>query len=206
MLDQELKEFIEQHIDMIEHGNFEDLYSAASDTEDGLSYPGKLTDILYGLGVDPLLNIDYIPKFYLDGSSAKEFTVPSHVINSVQSSFAYCSVPQVKLHDEFELGTSCFARSLITSVRIPDIQIEIPVDCFFGCHNLEYVDLNQVERIESQAFDYCSKLKEIFIPNTVNYISEMAFGKRRSVTLLVDRSNRYAVEWALQHDKEYRYV
>lgn len=72
----ELKDFIKQYKSEIDALNFKEVYYQASlNLEDR----GKLTELFYKLGVDPLKTLDYIPDYFLLESSITSFVVPNHI-------------------------------------------------------------------------------------------------------------------------------
>ena len=75
-----------------------------------------------------------------------------------------------------DVGVWAFAFSSITSFKGSDNLESIEEFAFYGCKNLESVDIgNNIMLIGSGAFTGCDKLTEIYIPDTVTNIEMDAF-------------------------------
>ena len=82
----ELKEFIENNIDLIESNNFVEVYEdLAYDLEPGYgTYEqmiGDFTACMLEADIDPLLHMPYIPTAYLYGQNVSYFGIPTHIDN-----------------------------------------------------------------------------------------------------------------------------
>lgn len=75
-----------------------------------------------------------------------------------------------------DVGVGAFAFSSITSFKSSDNLESIEEFAFYGCKNLESVDIgNNIMLIGAGAFNGCKKLTEIYIPDTVTNIEMDAF-------------------------------
>ena len=75
-----------------------------------------------------------------------------------------------------DVGVWAFAFSSITSFNASDNLESIEESAFYGCKNLESVDIgNNIMLIGAGAFTGCDKLTEIYIPDTVTNIEMEAF-------------------------------
>ena len=71
------------------------------------------------------------------------------------------------------LPSSCFSKTALTRVEIPEGTLSIGYDAFGVCKNLREVKLPQTLRsIERGVFWRCSSLKSIYIPSRVNQIGQ----------------------------------
>lgn len=71
------------------------------------------------------------------------------------------------------LPSSCFSKTALTRVEIPEGTLSIGYDAFGVCKNLREVKLPQTLRsIERGVFWRCSSLKSIYIPSEVNQIGQ----------------------------------
>jgi hypothetical protein len=82
---------------------------------------------------------------------------------------------------------------------------EVPDECFYNCQELTDVDLNAIEHIGVEAFAYCMSLKNIFIPDDINYIAGTAF-EGCDITLYFHNNNEYAIEYCKRNNMEYKFV
>ena len=74
------------------------------------------------------------------------------------------------------VSPSAFARNTdITSVVFPSGVKNVSDNTFFFCSNLESVDVRYVGKIESMAFAYCDKLKDLKLSKNLTYIDHYAF-------------------------------
>ena len=89
---------------------------------------------------------------------------------------------------ETEKGTSMsvFAGSTVKSITLPDTLDRIPRSMFALCFDLKYIHntnpyigantlSNKIVSIDTNAFEYCTALELLNIPNTVQYIGNAAF-------------------------------
>ena len=63
----------------------------------------------------------------------------------------------------------------ITSVVFPSEVKNVSDNTFFYCSNLESVDVRNVGKIESMAFAYCDKLKDLKLSKNLTFIDNYAF-------------------------------
>lgn len=84
------------------------------------------------------------------------------------------------------LGNSCFYKSRIKEISIPDSIDTIPTGAFYSCTNLISITIpNSITYIGSWAFNYCSSLISLTIPNSVTSIGNSAFLDCSSLTSIV---------------------
>lgn len=78
-MEQEVKDFIEEHVDLIEQGYWGKLYGKAYMQ---LKHPGRLTQVLLKANIKPLEDIDYIPHGYLMDIEENDewiYRIPKHI-------------------------------------------------------------------------------------------------------------------------------
>lgn len=74
------------------------------------------------------------------------------------------------------VSPSAFARNTdITSVVFPSGVENVSDNTFFFCSNLESADVRYVGKVESMAFAYCDKLKDLKLSKNLTYIDNYAF-------------------------------
>ena len=162
----EIKEFIEENIDLIDRGEFEELYnllnSSAITPSKLKRLNGNLTKTLLGAGIDPAEYMKEIPPHYLENTSLRSYTIPD-------------SVTKISNH-AFERCTS------LTSIIIPGSVTSIGSNAFSYCSNLTTVTIgNGVKSIGNSAFNKCSGLTSVTIPDSVTSIGESAFSECSSL-------------------------
>jgi len=74
----------------------------------------------------------------------------------------------------------------IVTVSLPDSVVTIGANAFYRCYLLESIDFgNNVQRIESYAFDGCWSLKSFVLPDSVTYVGERVFESVPLVSLSI---------------------
>ncbi|MCR5540852.1 MAG: leucine-rich repeat protein [Ruminococcus sp.] len=74
------------------------------------------------------------------------------------------------------IGVDAFCGYTITSITIPDTVYSIGADAFYGCSNLQKVDMSKnIKNIGSYAFAHCHSLESITLPEGLQSIDESAF-------------------------------
>lgn len=162
---EELKNFIENNIELIESNNFAQLYMVAKNyffnrfVSIGLSGPyiGELTEVLLNVDIHPEDYLEIIPKYYLYGSSTiNTFHIPNNINKISSSAFERC--------DKLE------------SITLSNSLINIGEEAFLGCSQLTRIDFPEsLTYIGEGAFKFCRNLNEIHLNNQSIYIGEKAF-------------------------------
>lgn len=130
-LTSEVKEFIEDNIDLIEARAWDQIYDNAKFTLDSES-TGKFTEIMLSIGEDPLETLNYIPDYYLSDAKIESFNIPDHI---------------------HQLCEGCFAFSSLKGIVIPDSVTTIGVYAFYECPQLKLVVIPpSVKTIDVNAF------------------------------------------------------
>jgi hypothetical protein len=199
-----IQKLIEDNINNIEAENFDIVYDRAMSMNLKINM-GELTDIFYDAGIDPLASLTEIPSLFLDESKITALVVPENIKRIRKAGLAFSKLEHVELHKDCELSESCFLISELKSVIIPYIMNEVPDECFYRCQELTDVDLNAVEQIGAEAFAYCTSLKNIFIPDDINYIANTAF-EGCDITLYFHNNNEYAIEYCQRNNMRYKFV
>ncbi|MCS4536778.1 leucine-rich repeat protein [Mycoplasma sp. CSL7475-4] len=72
--------------------------------------------------------------------------------------------------------------------------------------NVEEVYLEQgITNIPDFTFNYLPKLKKVYLPASINHISEYAFVKISNITLVTDKYNSYVSDYAKSHGFRYEF-
>ena len=139
-LSPELKLFIEENIEYIEHNQFKDLYEMLTND---IAPVEELTDILLGAGIDPLPYFErYLPSGYAMGLSIEEIEIPGN-IQMIQSYAFYGCEKLVKadiMHGVEYIGEEAFCDCYnLKEVNLPKSLLEIYRGAFCECPNLKNV-------------------------------------------------------------------
>ena len=127
----EVKEFIEDNIDLIEDRAWDQIYDNARFNLDSESTGGFTLVMLY-IGEDPLETLDYIPEYYLSDANIESFNIPNHIL---------------------ELSEGCFSYSSLKEITIPDSVTTIGMYAFYECPQLKRVVIpSSVQNIEGNSF------------------------------------------------------
>ena len=60
-----------------------------------------------------------------------------------------------------------FNYSYLTSIKLPKSIQEIGVEAFTACYSLKTIDISSAKVIRSKAFEYCTNLKSIHLPQSL---------------------------------------
>ena len=127
----EVKEFIENNIDLIEDRAWDQIYDNARFTLDSES-TGRFTLAMLDIGEDPLEYLDYIPEYYLSDAKIDSFIIPDHIL---------------------ELSEGCFSYSSLKEIVIPYSVTTIGMYSFYDCPQLKRVVIPPtVQNIEGNSF------------------------------------------------------
>ena len=91
-MNNQIKEFIERHIDKIEKNEFSDFFETAATALPLYSDVGELSKLLEDAGIYPLDNLDCIPTAYFAGrQDVVRYRTPSNVEEIRARAFQQCS-------------------------------------------------------------------------------------------------------------------
>ena len=112
---QQIKNIIEQHVDLIENNDFETLFNYVTAHRD----QGELADVLLSAGFNFLEHIDSITPFMFMNSEIKRLVIPNNIKQIGMGAFFSCDN--------------------LTSVVIPESIEEVGIKIFSKCKNLYHV-------------------------------------------------------------------
>lgn len=158
----ESKRFIEEHIDLIDQNDFNEFYNQTEGVE--LQFIGGITQLLLSSGIDPLINLNYIPIGYLyDVAIEKTFNIPSHIKVIDQAAFSGTELERIIIPEGVQvIETQAFAwNDYLHTVVLPRSLNQIEADTFEGCCSLHELKYNGTKK-EFQAIKCSSKLVNSF--------------------------------------------
>lgn len=112
---QQIKDLIEQHVDLIENNEFETLFKQCKMHRD----QGELADVLLAAGFNFLDHIEVISEFMFVNSEIRELRIPNNIKRIGMGAFFSCDN--------------------LTSVTIPESIEEVGIKIFSKCKNLYHV-------------------------------------------------------------------
>lgn len=185
MMDNNIKQFIEKNIELIETNRFDELYKKAENDLYFSQSIGTLTRTLLKADIDPLPHLTKeIPYCYLYGdSNIVTFKVPDNIEFISSSAFCNCSL----LHDV------TFGKNVSV----------VYYGAFEGCSELTDVHLNEgLLEIGQYAFRG-TNIEKIRLPKSLRDIDIQAFPDL--VTMQVYRDT-YGASYAITNGYEVEYL
>lgn len=139
----ELKQFIEENIDLISDNKFIDVYNKIK----SYKFTRLFTEAMLEANINPLNYTEAVPPHYLYASNIQHVDIPVCIIVINKYSFADCR--QIK------------------QVTIPEGVIKIGEGAFMKCLALEKLHLpSTLKYIDVGAFQGCTSLKEVTFAGT----------------------------------------
>lgn len=139
----QLKQFIEENIDLISDNEFNDIYNKIK----SYKFTRLFTEAMLDAEINPLNYMEAVPKRYLYESTIQHVDIPIGIIVINAYSFAFCR--QIK------------------EVTIPEGVIKIGEGAFMSCDALEKLHLpSTLKYIDVGAFRECTNLKEVTFAGT----------------------------------------
>ncbi len=138
----ELKEFIEENIDLISDNEFNDVYNKIK------SYKSTrlFTEVLLAAEINPLNYMEAVPSGYLYESDIQHVDIP---VGIIINKYAFIGCYQFK------------------DITIPEGVIKIGECAFTSCRSLEKLHLpSTLKYIDAGAFQGCTNLKEVTFGGT----------------------------------------
>lgn len=178
-----LIEFITDTSDLIEAGNFEEVYQMVDD-----DIRSELTNVFLTSGINIL---DYMTAVYVgmfSGLDIDKITIPEQIKLINSSAFKNCSKLSTVM---FEPGcklkmiknNAFYNCTSLTAIELPASVDDIGGFAFGRCSNLRTVLLSSnLKQIRHFAFSTCTSLDSIIIPDSVDIIDEGAFQGCNSLT------------------------
>lgn len=171
---QEVKQFLDDHADLINSNDFETLYSTEAYRKLLRSSKTILMHILIESDINPLAEMTFIPSDFLTNMDFTSFIIPNGIEEIQTWAFYHCTK--------------------LESIDIPNTVTTIGASAFFD--NISLKELNipkSVTRIESDAFENCVNLEKVYLPNNLKYLGTSVFsGCKNLKTIYYDGTEE---EW-----------
>lgn len=164
---EEIKHFIENHIDLIEDGKFKKVYKELRNLS--VMYIGEFTKILLDADIDPAKYMNGLPEGYLAGVKYKSYEIPENITFIGGSAFAYTQLKSVVIPKKVEhLNPHTFENcGYLEKVILPDDLMTIGDYVFFGCRRLTDIEIpGKVVWIGDRVFYGCNNLHSIKFQGT----------------------------------------
>lgn len=162
----------------------------------------KITKIVIPNGVTTIKEQAFNGCSYLTSLS-----FPDSLVNLGSFVFANCSrLTSVKLPKNMKtIPGGTFAGTSIKSISLPDTITVIGASAFFECTKLESINLPKgLIKIEGMAFENCSKLKYLKLPEKLKSVGVYTFNKTN--ILFSVYKNSYAAKYLKGEALRYKYV
>ena len=172
-MNQELKDFIEANIDLIEQGDMRKVYSLRDSY-----HRSELTDVLMSAGINVFEQMTIVPNGFAKGLDIQTIEIPEPIKRIDNYAFKGSNIESITLPNTLQqLGYEVFSFfSKLNSLVIPDSVTHIDDSAFLSCSSLESVKLsNSLELISPYLFKQCMYLKHVSIPASVLSIGSNAF-------------------------------
>ncbi len=118
------------------------------------------------------------------GSKIEEIRLGKNVKSIGMNAFYSCvKLTKAVLPEGLQtIGESAFqACSALKSINIPSGITSLPVKAFTSCYGLTEIDLNNVQVLETSAFDDCRNMQSLTFNDNLQYIGESAFKNNLSL-------------------------
>lgn len=180
----ELSNFIKQNIKLINESEFDNLYKKAQN--EGIQLT-ELTQMLLDSDVEFLSSMTKIPgKCFAGINSLKQIIIPDSVQSIGDFAFTNCtSLKHVDLSSKLlDVGYNAFSACGLNSVLIPKSLGELGCGAFANCTNLTSLTFEEgsaCKVIDDSAFEYCGKLKTVFLPEPLEILRKYVFANCESL-------------------------
>lgn len=144
--------------------------------------------------------LDNILIAYPNAYNKESYTIPDGVKIIGENAFWECELKSITFPDSVEtIEKAAFYKSGLTNVELPKTLKVVENYTFYGCSNLKAVTiaLDSVETIGKYAFEDCTNLEKVYIPDSVKDIAPTAFNECNKKKLVIyGLSGSYAETYA----------
>lgn len=151
-MDNRLKKFIEEHQDLINSDNYDQLYNDiqiyGSD-----SIINELTHLLYAAGIDPIPYLTTIPEHFMTGMDWDKITLPDNIIGINSYAFTLCSIKILEImKNEISIINNAFSDAKIG-------RLYLPKDIHFGHLTFNGADIDTIIIDTPQSFENWGRVR-----------------------------------------------
>ena len=174
----EILDFLRKNTQLLEEGNFDELYERAHFTP-GLKI-SALTTFLLEADIEPLDYLTSVPNYYMKEVKSITVTIiPDNVTSIGKKAFYGCTgLTSVTIGNSVtRIGGSAFENCIsLASITIPNSVTFIGEDAFSNCISLTSITIPEgVTFISESTFYGCTGLTSVVIPGSVMVIGNFAF-------------------------------
>ena len=147
-----IEKFFSTQVNNINNNNWEKFYNDLHQFDDEQYKLSNyltpiITEILYKVGINPLLHMKSVPKNFLNGSNITSFTIPDNIETIDKYAFYYCDY--------------------LTSIKLSNNLGSIEESAFESCKSLNKITFPaSLQTIKPSVFNNCYKLKDIYYNGT----------------------------------------
>ena len=121
-----IENFIKENTNDINNNNWGQIYknllSDCVNSDSSLTIIGKFTEMLLSCGINPLLYMNYIPQFFLNGSTKTyNFEIPNNIKEIRQNAFSHSNILHINIPSSI---TQINDLAFIASNSIEEINIQ----------------------------------------------------------------------------------
>ena len=160
----DINRFIEDHIEMMENGNWEQIYNELREYD--VETVSHFNTLMYRVGIQPLEKMTYVPRLFLTWSPLTKIPpVPDDISRILDMAFMESKLESIKLPKHLEyIGSQAFAMCHnLKEIVLPNTVETIGMSAFYNCDHLERIVIgNNVKYIMDKAFQQCHKLNDIY--------------------------------------------
>lgn len=171
---EQLKLFIEANSNLLDNGDFEELYARLDQP-----YRSDLTKILLDADIDPLPQMKHIPYRMYEELDISRISTPSNIESIGMSAFHGCKHLESAVFASglVIIEDSAFLQcSRLKRIVLPDTLQVIERFAFFGCPIASHLVFpTSLTTIETSAFNNCTTIEQVTLPASIKYIEMFAF-------------------------------
>lgn len=204
---QELREFLEENLQLVDEGDYVALYKKAiydNDYSLTVNDIGDLTQLLWDCGADPLSKFTAIPEGFFAGMKTALIKIPDNIVDIAPFAFIDANVFKVYIPESVSsISSETFAESTVDI-----IQTSMPMSQWMNCFNrnsnclfdyakngcwrlqnhsgsdISHLIIQNVNTVTSIPFQGCSSFKTIEVCEGVTQFDTYAFRHCEGLTAI----------------------